>query len=83
MRQIITSFRFLRDSGQVEPGDMDIHQEEILIRQLINGDTQNIKSCLELLIKDNLRKAKLSGKQDGSIFLLFRVFQSKVIGNAL
>lgn len=73
----MTTYRFLRDSGQVEPGDSDIFEEEILIRQIINGDVEDVKACLRCLIKDNLKKKMAAS--DGSALLMFKIFQAKQI----
>ena len=56
MRQIMTSFRLLRNSGQVIPGDISIQDEEIMLRQILDGDVEDVKSCMEALIEDNLQK---------------------------
>ena len=56
LRQIMTSFRFLRNSGQVPKGDMCIIDEEMLLRQILKGDVEDVKGLIMYIIKDNLQK---------------------------
>lgn len=51
----MTSFRFLRDSGQVDAGDPEICEDEILLRQIVTGNIVDVKKCMECLMKDHLQ----------------------------
>ena len=51
IKQIISSFRFLRDSEQIQVKYNE--KEEEILSQLLKGD---IGCCLKLLMKENLKK---------------------------
>ena len=53
LRQIVSSFKFLRDSGQIKVQMSKILEEKHILAQLMKGE---IKCCLKLLIKYNIEK---------------------------
>lgn len=53
LRKIISSFKFLRDSGQIHVSSICTAEEEDLFKQIIRGE---IIFCLKMLIKHNISK---------------------------
>ena len=56
LKQIIISFRFLRDSGQITVPNVDPNQEAVLFDKLMVGD---VRQVLQILVAFNIANSKV------------------------